>query len=170
MELKLVKYSNPVLYKPTQEVISFDDDIRKLVKALEEEILKSNGAGIAAPQLGVDKQVFVIKEEYSKDHTVFINPKLEFSNPTETCIFKEGCLSFPGISINISRPKSVKVTAFDLEGDSFTIEDDHILSRIIQHEYDHLIGKTMLSHVGPMKRRLLKSKLKKTGAPKRLFE
>ena len=120
---------------------------RKIRKMLE-IMYESDGIGLAAPQVGWDARVFIMN--ITRDPSlelVFINPTIHQVSD-ELIVLPEGCLSFPGVSIEISRPKKVIVHAYDLNGHEFYFEDDGLGSRCAQHEIDHLDGYLIIDKDG----------------------
>lgn len=120
------------------------EEITPRVKYTIEKMLKlmyrSNGIGLAAPQVGWDKRIFVTNHSWvPEDERVFINPEITYSsdNLVEA---SEGCLSIPGVIGVVHRPDRVRVKAQNLSGDFFEVEADNLFARCIQHEYDHLYG------------------------------
>ena len=101
-------------------------------------MIDANGVGLAGPQAGISKRIFVIIAD-DEVRRVFINPQI-ISTSAELCDYEEGCLSIPGVYENIKRPAKVTVQAFNEKGRPFTLEADGLLARIIQHENDHLDG------------------------------
>ena len=134
-----------------------DDEIKKTAKKMAKLMYKYDGCGIAAPQIGVLKQIVVIDCDYAgagtkKNPYVLINPKVVTADgdPRD---FKEGCLSFPGINVTVTRPSHVIVHAYDLNGDLMQYEaEGNLMAVCLQHEIDHLHGKTMVDHLVPIKR------------------
>ncbi len=143
---KLTRYPAQILKLKAMPVEAIDDDIRRLADRMIDIMVESNGIGLAAPQANVSLRMFVISLESQRENAmIFINPRIETTGPTET--MEEGCLSVPGIYTNIKRPARVTVTAQDLDGKEFTIEAADLLSKCIQHEYDHLEGKTIVDRM-----------------------
>lgn len=135
-------------------------EIRQLVEDMAETMYDAPGVGLAANQVGVALQIFVIDiadEEEPSDLKVFINP--EFIEKNGTQVYNEGCLSFPGITEEIKRADTVKVRALNLDGQVFELEADGLLAVAIQHEYDHLQGVLMIDKVNAVKRKLMGRKL-----------
>ena len=132
-------YSDPILRKKAGIVKSIGEKERKLAYDMIETMRSANGIGLAAPQVGVSKQIIVIEAmEKGAEALVFINPKvLEKRGKSSFC---EGCLSVPGITSDIVRPESVAVEALNLEGEVLKIRTGGLLARVIQHEVDHLDG------------------------------
>lgn len=143
---KLTRYPAQILKQKAKPVEEINDDIRQLADRMIDIMVESSGIGLAAPQANVSLRMFVISLESTKeDAIVFINPTIETAGTVET--MQEGCLSLPGIYTNIKRPARVKVTATDLDGNEFTIEATELMSKCIQHEYDHLEGKTIVDRM-----------------------
>ena len=143
---KLTRYPAQILKLKAKPVEKIDDCIRRLAERMIDIMVESGGIGLAAPQANVSLRMFVISLESQKENAmVFINPRIETAGPTET--MEEGCLSVPGIYTNIKRPARVKVTAQDLDGNEFTLEATELLAKCIQHEYDHLEGKTIVDRM-----------------------
>lgn len=142
---------------------SSDGDAEELEQNLCLFMQKNMGIGLAANQIGLTKNVFVIGSEnipgFPKPFAVF-NPKIiSLSNDTE--LFKEGCLSFPGLWLNIKRPKKIQVQYQNSKGDIIDAEIDGLIARCFQHEYDHLNGICFVDIVSPMKLQLAMQKLRK---------
>ncbi len=143
---KLTRYPAQILKLKAKPVEEINEDIRLLVERMIDIMVESNGIGLAAPQANMSLRLFVISLKSQKeDAMVFINPRIETAGATET--MEEGCLSVPGIYTNIKRPAKVTVTAQDLDGKEFTLETTELLSKCIQHEYDHLEGKTIVDRM-----------------------
>jgi peptide deformylase len=147
--LSIVKYPDPVLEK-TAEVVKFplDNETKILIKNMWQEV-REKGVGLAAPQVGVSKQICIIylsgteKGKQAKD-LVLINPKITFRSQAESLMI-EGCLSFPGEYWEIWRPSNINVEYFDEKGKKKTLQASGWLSRVIQHEVDHLQGKLFIN-------------------------
>lgn len=136
-------------------------ELRSLIDDMAETMYTNNGLGLAAPQIGIHKRVFIIdvakKEEKSK-LMVFINPIIvEREGEIKG---EEGCLSFPGIFEEISRAKKVKVKALNLKGEEFELEAEGLLAVAIQHETDHLDGILLIDYLNLFKRKLVERRIK----------
>jgi peptide deformylase len=129
-------FGDPILRKPALEVVDFDLELRTLVTDLTETMLDAQGAGLAAPQLGVGLRVFTWNVDDEVGH--LINPELELSEETQDG--PEGCLSLPELTFDCKRALSVVARGFNMYGDPVTIEGSELLARAIQHETDHLDG------------------------------
>jgi peptide deformylase len=131
---------DPVLRTPAQPVTNFDAELRTLVKDLRQTLAAGNGAGLAAPQLGVGLRVFVIARQLAGDKVDHVvNPELSFPDDEEQT-GPEGCLSIPGVYLDIKRRRNVVATGFTQHGDPVQVVGDGLLSRCVQHETDHLDG------------------------------
>jgi len=161
-ERPIVLYGDPVLREKAQPVEEVDREIKDLAAEMIATLKKAKGLGLAAPQVGVPKRIFLIDLsaiELTESMRVFINPKiLETSGEV---LMEEGCLSFPGIYQKIVRPEIVRIQATDADGKKFTMRADGMLARAILHEYDHLEGKLFIDYFSPISRALLSGKLKR---------
>jgi peptide deformylase len=163
--LPILRYPDPRLRENSQKVQVFDETLRKLVADMAETMFANNGAGLAAIQVGAPLQLFLIDAEIAgKPPTdppvVFINPEF-VSISEEPQMGEEGCLSFPGIYVPVKRGVRVQIKATDLEGKTFTMDADALFARALQHEHDHLKGRLLIDNVGPVKREIIKRKMKK---------
>jgi peptide deformylase len=139
-----------------------DDDVRKLCDDMAETMYAAPGVGLAAPQIGVSKRIFVIDiatADEKSDLRVFINP--EFVAREGETVWEEGCLSFPGIHEEVQRAAKVTVRALGLDGSSFEVTAEGLLAIAIQHEYDHLEGTLMVDRVSLLKRRFIDREMRK---------
>jgi peptide deformylase len=123
---------------------------------------RAKGLGLSAPQVGVSERFFILDlSSVSLDYErmVFINPEI-VSTSGEQCS-EEGCLSFPGLYFEITRPNEVVCKFTNLDGDSETVIAEGIIARAILHEFDHLDGKLLIDHIDPVDREMIAGKLKK---------
>ena len=158
----IVLYPDPVLLRPTRRVAEVDDEIRRLVADMADTLRAAPGIGLAANQVGVDLRICLIDLSAGEDPgqlIVLINPDLELHGPTE--VGEEGCLSFPEINVDVERSFEVEVKALDLDGRPFSFRGEELTARVIQHECEHLDGQTFLRNVSPLKRELIKKKIRK---------
>lgn len=164
----IVKFPDPRLRQETQAVPRVTDEIRKLCADLTDTMYAANGAGIAAIQVGAPERIFLVDPAVAGGNetdppVVFINPEiLWLSGETETN--DEGCLSFPGVFVPIKRSVRARVRAMGLDGKLFEAEAEGLYGRALQHETDHLNGKLLIDFVGPLKREMIKRKLKREAA------
>lgn len=159
--LNILEFPDPRLRKVAKPVTVFDAELKALSEDMIETMYDAPGVGLAATQVNVHKRLIVI--DVSEDHSdpmVFINPEI-VSLSDEDREWEEGCLSVPGFNEVVIRPKDIRVTALDINGDSFEIEPDDLLAVCIQHELDHLNGKLFVDYISPMKRQRIKKKLEK---------
>ncbi len=138
-------YGDPVLKQKAAPVEEIDGKIKALADAMIESMYDVHGLGLAAPQVGVQKRVFVYDLYDDAGPKTIINPTLDGFDGEWT--FDEGCLSLPGLYFPITRPKVVHLTGYDLDGNEVSIEADEILARAFQHELDHLDGTLLLEHL-----------------------
>jgi peptide deformylase len=142
-------YPDKRLREPGKEVEVFDAELHQLIEDMAETMYAAPGVGLAAPQIGVSKRLFIVDvatdEDEPSDLRVFINPEITGTEGDTT--FNEGCLSFPGIREDIDRAERVTVRALDKDGNPFELEADGLLAIAIQHENDHLDGKLMIDHL-----------------------
>lgn len=162
MILNVVKYGDPILTKRADEVSEFDEKLHKLIDDMFETMYGAPGVGLAAPQVGVLKRLFVMdcsSGKNNKQKVVLINPVIESEEGEQ--VGDEGCLSFPGIFLEIKRAQRVVVRAQDLDGSEMTLDVMDLEARCVSHETDHLDGELFISYLSPLKRDLTKRKIKK---------
>ena len=161
----ILRFPDSRLRQKSAEVTEIDDHVRQLVSDMAETMVASNGAGLAAIQVGAPHRLFIIDGHVAggaedAPPVVFINPEIvEISKECQTG--DEGCLSFPGIYVPVKRGMRARVRALDLEGNAFEIEGEALFARALQHETDHLNGRLLIDQVGPVKREIIKRKLRK---------
>jgi len=150
-------YPDPVLTVKAKKVEAFDDELREIIDSMKLTMQISGGVGLAAPQIGISKSIAII--ERNEQQYILINPELiEFSGNITS---EEGCLSFPGIFAQVTRPNSVKIKTRDLNGEEKFFEVEGYIARAFLHEMDHLEGKLFIDHISPLKRGVIKKKMKK---------
>lgn len=137
------KYGDDVLRKKCREVEEIDKRTLTLIKDMFETMYDADGVGLAAPQVGILKRLFVI--DIGEGPLVFINPEILETSGSQTD--EEGCLSLPGEMEKVTRPNYVKARAFNEKGEEFEIEAEELLARAILHEYDHLNGTLFIDRV-----------------------
>ena len=161
----ILRYPDARLRKVAEPVVNFDDSLRTLVEDMKDTMYMAEGAGLAAIQVGESLRLFIIDPEVAgrtaeDPPVVFANPELiEISEEEQTG--DEGCLSFPGIFVPVKRGMRAKVRAQDLQGNTFELEGQGLLARALQHETDHLSGRLLVDMVGPVKRQIIKRKMRK---------
>jgi peptide deformylase len=144
LEFQLTRYPEPVLRKAAVPVERFDAELAETVAAMFELMYRSQGVGLAAPQVGLNRRILVLdpagsREDPESAPLVLVNPTvLELAG--ETTLYEEGCLSFPGIFAEVRRPDRCRVRAYTPQGELFEAEYAGFTSRVVQHEHDHLEG------------------------------
>lgn len=147
MILPIVKYGDPILTTPTEEVEEIDDEIRQLVEDMFETMYAAPGIGLSANQVGSRHRVAVIDVSLGEDPDakfILINPVITEKEGEQTA--EEGCLSFPEIEVEVTRPERIVVHALNLEGEAIVIEAKDILARVFCHEIDHLDGVVFINY------------------------
>ena len=137
------KFGDDVLRKKCREVEEIDSRLLTLIEDMKETMYEADGVGLAAPQVGVLKKVFVI--DIGEGPLVFINAEIVETSGSQTD--EEGCLSLPGETEEVMRPNYVKARALNEKGEEFEIEAEELLARAILHEYDHLNGTLFIDRV-----------------------
>jgi peptide deformylase len=149
LELSLTLYPEPLLRQVASPVAAFDERLRAIVAAMYARMQQSKGVGLAAPQVGLKLRILVLNPSGDpKDDLTLVNPEIGARAGADT-LFDEGCLSFPGIYAEIRRPERCSVKAFDVEGRPIEAEYSGFVSRIVQHEYDHLEGVLLVDRMSP---------------------
>ena len=140
--LKIYMLGQETLRTPANRIVKVDDSIRKLAKDMLITMYSSKGIGLAAPQVGVQKRILVIDLNFEAPESppnVFINPEI-ISSSASVDTYEEGCLSIPGVYLNVVRPSSIKLSYRDEMGRPKKMNADGLMARCIQHEIDHLNG------------------------------
>ena len=162
MILPIVKYGDPVLEKRAEDVPGVDDELRQLVDDMFETMYENEGIGLAANQVGSLKRVAVIslpQEEDEEQVIVLVNPEIVERGEEEEVV-EEGCLSFPEIRFNVSRPVNIKVEALDMDGKPVEFDVDGLLARVFQHEIDHLNGVLFTDYLRGMQKEMVMTRIK----------
>lgn len=168
MILPIYTYGQPVLRKVAQDIDKDYPELETLIENMWETLADSEGIGLAAPQIGRDIRLVVIDLDVFKDdfpeydgfRKVFINAHIEDYDDAETDTSEEGCLSLPGIHEKVVRPTRIHVRYMD---ENFVEHDEWVegyLARVMQHEFDHLEGKMFIDRLSPLRKQLIKSKLR----------
>ncbi|MDP0489344.1 MAG: peptide deformylase [Fusobacterium sp. JB021] len=149
-------YGDPCLSDVNQLIVDIDDNIKQLLDDMLETMYKTNGVGLAAPQIGINKQLFVI--DIGDGPRKIINP--EILEMSEECNDSdEGCLSVPGIYKKVKRADKIKVKYLNENGDTIEEEMEGFLAKAFQHENDHLNGVLFVDRISPLSRRMISKKL-----------
>ena len=162
MILPILKYGAPELRKVSDPVDAFDVELEKLVKHMIETMYSSPGIGLAAPQIGLNIRLTTIDLSVGEDSgklIVLCNPEIVSTEGTQKN--DEGCLSVPDFSEAVTRPLKIVVRGLDLKGEEIKIEAEGLLARCLSHEIDHLNGVLFVDHLSPLKRSLIRNKIKK---------
>ena len=142
-------FGDPVLLTQAVAVTDIDGKLVRLVEGMFETLYQSDsGIGLAAPQVGVQRQIFVW--DMGEKPLVILNPKIVESDGE--WVYSEGCLSIPGLYVELTRPKKVLMTGIDLNGSEISFEADELEARLFQHELDHLNGVLMFDRMQPEQR------------------
>ena len=159
---KILKFPDQDLRIKAKPVESFDDELKTLTDDMFETMHSVNGIGLAATQIGVAKQVAVIDISPEKNEPlIIVNPEIKILDPSKTEDYDEGCLSVPGFFEKISRPSDIKLTYQDLNGKKQEIKPEGLLTKVVQHELDHLNGRLFVDHISELKRRRIRNKIVK---------
>ena len=167
MILPIYTFGQPVLRQEAEEIDKDYPELEQLIKDMYETLERSEGIGLAAPQVGLPIRLVVINldvisddlPEYKGYIKTFINPYIEEYDGSETDVMEEGCLSLPGIHEKVKRPTRIRVTYQD---EQFQEHEEWVtgyLARVMQHEFDHLDGVVFTDHLQGLRRQLTKSKL-----------
>jgi peptide deformylase len=163
MVYKIVKYGDPVLETPAAAVTEFDTpELHQLVADMFESMYAAKGVGLAAPQIGISQRIAVIDcsvGEDQNDKIVLVNPVIVHTEGRQKS--EEGCLSIPGFREDVKRAHRVIVRAQNVKGETFEMTGEELLARAFLHETDHLNGKLYISHISPLKRDLIRRKIRK---------
>jgi peptide deformylase len=150
-KLSVIHYPDPRLRKTCEPITEFDDDLAALVDRMLELMGTGRGVGLAAPQVGLLLRMFVANVTGEDgDSQVFVNPVIR--DRAGNVEAEEGCLSLPGIDVNVRRARQCRIEAQDLRGDPVEIEGEDLICRVWQHETDHLDGVLIIDRMGPSDR------------------
>lgn len=152
--LDIYTLGEDVLRMKAEKITDFDQSLSILVDAMFDTMDEADGVGLAAPQIGVSKRIFVIDTRKDKERIAFVNPVI-IETSQNTVSYEEGCLSIPTMYTQIVRPAEVTVQAQDIKGKSFVLKATGLLARAIQHEYDHLEGVLFIDRMEQQEREAL---------------
>lgn len=167
MILPIYTYGQPVLRKEAEDITPDYPGLKDLIANMFETMYRSDGVGLAAPQVGLPIRVVVItldvlKEdypEYTGFNKAYINPHIVEVDQSEMVSMEEGCLSVPGIHEPVKRPTRIRVQYLDEEFNQHDEWVEGYLARVMQHEFDHLEGKLFTDRLTPLRKQMVKSKL-----------
>lgn len=168
MILPIYIYGQPVLRKESADIEKDYPNLKELLANMFETMEEANGVGLAAPQIGLNIRVVVIDldvlsedfPEYKRFKKGFINPHIIEYDETNTESLEEGCLSLPGIQEKVTRPTRIHVQYLDEDLNEHDEWVEGYLARVMQHEFDHLDAKMFIDRISPLRKQLIKSKLK----------
>ena len=157
----ITTYGNPVLRQKAHAVETIDSEIKQVCESMVEAMIRANGVGLAAPQIGVSKRIIVL--DLDSAFHVLINPEfVDVSGEEDES--QEGCLSVPGVEAPVVRKRRACVRGFTLDGKETEVEGEGLIARALQHEIDHLDGILFIDHLSPARRQsLLKEYTRKHG-------
>lgn len=166
MILPIYLYGTSVLRKQAEDITKEYPELPKLIKDMYETLERSEGIGLAAPQVGLPIRLLIldlnplsdIYPQYKGVLKTMINAHIEETDGSPVSR-EEGCLSFPGIHESVTRKEKIKVTYLDENFEQHTEWFEGYMARVIQHEYDHLEGRLFIDHLSPIRKQLIKSKL-----------
>lgn len=159
---EILTYPNPILKETATDVDEFTSEIRQIINDMAETMYRAPGVGLAAPQLGILKNIIVVDvsaKEESSGLIALINPKI--IKKEGMISFEEGCLSVPELLVKITRACDIVVAGLNPFGEKIEVECNGFLSVAIQHEMDHLMGKVILDYASYIKRSMYIKKIKK---------
>jgi len=162
-------YGEEILRQTSKKVDNIDGELVELLDSTLLAMRQGKGLGLAANQVGVNKRFFAIDLSYFdviKEPVVIINP--EIVEVTDSVTGEEGCLSFPGLFLEMERPEKATVVGLNRDGKEITLEGNGLVARVLIHEIDHLDGKLFIDYLSKLKRGLIKNKLKKIKNGERL--
>ena len=168
MILPIVAYGSNVLRSQCKEIDSSYSNLDQLIENMFETMYAASGVGLAAPQINKSIRLFIVdtspfKDDESPDHAVckniFINPKIT-SITGESWSFSEGCLSIPEVREDVKRLSEITIEYFDKDFNKHTETYDGLNARVILHEYDHIEGILFVDKISPLRKRMIKGKLK----------
>lgn len=148
MGYEIRTYGDPVLKSQSLAIENIDDKLVRLTDAMLDIMYDAPGIGLAAPQIGVQKQLFVY--DIGDGAEVLINPVVVES--AGEWVYEEGCLSIPGLYVEMVRPKEILLKGINIDGEEVSVEADELLARLFQHELDHLNGVLMFERMTPDQR------------------
>ena len=157
MLLDLYIYPHPILLKVAEPVTEFNDELKTLIENMAETMYEGLGVGLAAPQIGLSKRIFIVDTSTQEEPSTlkaYINPKIILKD--DPVVWNEGCLSLPGLYRDVKTFAHVIVEAQDVNGNTFREEAEELRAVAILHEYSHLDGSVFIDRLAPIKRNLVK--------------
>jgi peptide deformylase len=160
---QVVKFGDPVLRSAASQVTEFDDELAAEAERMIGLMRDAIGVGLAATQLGTLRRMLVFQVGSEAEPTVLVNPEIEWRSEGDLATAEEGCLSLPGVIVDVERPLHVRARAVDVHGEPLSIEASGLEARVIQHEVDHLDGVLMLDRTERDQRRAALAALREGG-------
>ena len=158
MSYQIRTFGDPVLASQAAAVTEIDGKVVRIVEEMFDTLYDSDsGIGLAAPQVGIQRQIFVW--DMDDEPMVILNPTIAESDGE--WVYEEGCLSIPGLYVEMTRPKTVLMTGIDMNGNEISLEADELEARLFQHELDHLNGVLMFDRMQPEQRKQAIAEYKK---------
>jgi peptide deformylase len=157
--MDIIILGNGLLRQKAEPVKPIGAEYKKIAEEMIEALHEGQGVGLAGPQVGLMKRLFVVHIERDTPR-VFINPTITMTSQVQVK-YEEGCLSIPGIYADVTRPESIQVQAWNERGRPFTLDAEGILARVILHEYDHLEGTLFIDRLSEPKRNKIIAKWEK---------
>ncbi|MDR2053573.1 MAG: peptide deformylase [Treponema sp.] len=157
--MDIITLGNDLLRQKAEPVKPIGAEYKKIAEDMLDALHEGKGVGLAGPQVGLMKRIFVIHVDRDIPR-VFINPTITMTSQ-EQVKYEEGCLSIPGIYADVTRPESIQVQAWNERGRPFTLDAGGILARVILHEYDHLEGTLFIDRLSEPKRKKIIAKWEK---------
>ena len=155
---RILTYPNPILRQKAESIETVDDNVRHLIETMTDAMYMDDGVGLAATQIGITKRLIVF--DAGEGLQALINPEI-IETGNESQAMEEGCLSLPGIRMEITRPTHVVIKGLDEQGNPVLMDAEGLKARILQHEIDHLDGVLIVDRASSIQRSLFKSRLKK---------
>ena len=149
--LEIVQYPDPVLRMVARPIDPIDDTVGAVAARMFELMHEAEGAGLAAPQVGLAWRMFVSRADENHPERVFVNPSTPVLNG-DLELRPEGCLSLPGLTVDVRRPAQTTIACLGLDGQSLTLTATGLMARIWQHEHDHLNGVLIIDKMTPIDR------------------
>jgi peptide deformylase len=162
MIIPILKYGAPALRNLSKSVDSFSSDLEEIARNMIDTMYGSPGIGLAAPQIGINVRLVTIDLTVGEDERrkiIICNPEIVSAEGEQKS--DEGCLSIPDFSDSVTRPLRMVVRGFDLHGEEVKYDAEGLLAKCFSHEIDHLNGVLFIDHLSPLKRSLIRNKIKK---------
>src|SRR5580765_2558150 len=160
----IIEYPHPLLSKVAKPIRKFDEELKTLVKDMIETMHAANGIGLAAPQVAESIRLIVVnippENDGDPENPTYVVCNPEIKSKSGKAMIEEGCLSCPGLYVEVERAKEITLTGQNTDGSPFSLKADGLLSICFQHEIDHIDGKLLVNYVSAVKRNLYKNEVK----------